>query len=45
MSRDKKTIGGQLRFILPSRIGEVETVDNVCHEFVISAINRLRRDV
>lgn len=44
MSRDKKSIGGKLRFILPSAIGEVETVDNVCHEFVISAINKLRRD-
>ena len=45
MSRDKKNIGGKLRFILPSAIGEVETVENVCHEFVISAINSLRRDV
>ena len=44
MSQDKKNIGGKLRFILPSAIGEVETVDNVCHEFVISAINKLRRD-
>mgnify|MGYP001298412492 FL=1 len=44
MSRDKKSIGGKLRFILPSTIGEVETVDNVCHEFVISAINKLCRD-
>ena len=44
MSQDKKNIGGKLRFILPSAIGEVETVDNVCHEFVVSAINRLRRD-
>ena len=44
MSRDKKNIGGKLRFILPSTIGEVETVDNVCPEFVISAINTLRRD-
>ena len=43
MSRDKKNVGGKLRFILPSTIGEVETVDNVCHEFVVSAINRLRR--
>ena len=43
MSRDKKNVGGRLRFILPSTIGEVETVDNVCHEFVVSAINRLRR--
>jgi len=44
MSRDKKSIGGNLRFILPSTIGEVETVDNVRHEFVSSAINSLRRD-
>jgi 3-dehydroquinate synthase len=43
MSRDKKNVGGKLRFILPSTIGKVETVDNVCHEFVVSAINRLRR--
>jgi 3-dehydroquinate synthase len=43
MSRDKKNVGGKLRFILPSTIGEVETVDNVCHDFVVSAINRLRR--
>jgi 3-dehydroquinate synthase len=43
MSRDKKNVGGKLRFILPNTIGEVETVDNVCHEFVVSAINRLRR--
>ena len=44
MSQDKKNIGGKLRFILPSAIGEVETVDNVCHEFVISVINKLCRD-
>jgi len=44
MSRDKKNIGGNLRFILPSTIGEVETVDNVRQELVTSAINSLRRD-
>ena len=44
MSRDKKSIGGKLRFILPSMIGKVETVDDVCHKSVISAINCLRRD-
>jgi 3-dehydroquinate synthase len=44
MSQDKKNIGGKMRFILPSAIGEVETVDNVCHEFVISVINKLCRD-
>ena len=44
MSRDKKSIGGKLRFILPSMIGKVETVDDVCHKSVISAINCIRRD-
>ena len=29
MGRDKKTIGGRLRFVLPSRIGHVELVDDV----------------
>ena len=29
MSRDKKTVGGRLRFVLPSRIGHVELVDGV----------------
>ena len=29
MSRDKKTVDGRLRFVLPSRIGHVELVDDV----------------
>ncbi len=29
MARDKKTLGGRLRFVLPSRIGHVELVDGV----------------
>lgn len=29
MSRDKKAVGGELRFVLPSRIGHVELVDGV----------------
>ena len=29
MARDKKTVAGQLRFILPTRIGHVELVDDV----------------
>jgi 3-dehydroquinate synthase len=29
MQRDKKTLGGQLRFVLPHRIGAVELVDGV----------------
>ncbi|HJN11936.1 MAG: 3-dehydroquinate synthase [Pirellulaceae bacterium] len=29
MQHDKKTVGGQLRFVLPSRIGHVELIDDV----------------
>jgi len=29
MGRDKKTVGGRLRFVLPSRIGHVELVDGM----------------
>jgi 3-dehydroquinate synthase len=29
MARDKKTVGGQLRFVLPTRIGHVELVDGI----------------
>ena len=29
MARDKKSLGGRLRFVLPSRIGAVELVGNV----------------
>ncbi|MBP3961026.1 3-dehydroquinate synthase [Gemmata sp. G18] len=29
MRRDKKAVGGQMRFILPTRIGEVKLFDNV----------------
>ena len=29
MARDKKTIGGRLRFVLPTRIGHVELVDGI----------------
>ncbi|MGI9178125.1 MAG: 3-dehydroquinate synthase [Pirellulales bacterium] len=34
MGRDKKTVGGKLRFVLPSRIGHVELVDGVPSEAV-----------
>ncbi len=34
MGRDKKTVGGQLRFVLPSRIGHVDLVDGVPVEAV-----------
>ncbi|MFN9954443.1 MAG: hypothetical protein ACK55I_15210 [bacterium] len=29
MGRDKKAVGGELRFVLPSRIGHVDVVDGV----------------
>lgn len=29
MRRDKKSIGGKLRFVLPTRLGHVELVDNI----------------
>ena len=29
MRRDKKAVGGQMRFILPTRIGEVKLFDGV----------------
>jgi 3-dehydroquinate synthase len=34
MQLDKKTLGGQLRFILPTRLGHVELVKNVPEEHV-----------
>jgi 3-dehydroquinate synthase len=34
MGRDKKTVGGRLRFVLPSRIGHVDLVDDVPVEAV-----------
>jgi 3-dehydroquinate synthase len=34
MRLDKKTVGGQLRFVLPDRIGHVELVDGVPEESV-----------
>ena len=34
MRLDKKTTGGQLRFVLPSRMGQVELVDDVPEELV-----------
>jgi len=38
MSRDKKTEHGRLRFVLPSRLGEVELVDGVEREDVLAAL-------
>jgi 3-dehydroquinate synthase len=38
MQRDKKTEHGQLRFVLPSRLGHVELVDGVPRPFVEKAL-------
>lgn len=42
--RDKKTIGGKLRFILPERIGEVVITDKVTEEMILRALGRLAGD-
>lgn len=34
MARDKKSLGGRLRFVLPSRLGHVELVDGVPEQLV-----------
>ena len=38
MRRDKKAVGGQMRFILPTRIGEVKLFDDVPEELVRSVL-------
>jgi len=40
MARDKKAIHGQLRFILPSRLGEVEMVEGVDPALVLELLAR-----
>ena len=39
MQRDKKTQYGRLRFVLPSRLGHVELVDDIPANLVTSAMN------
>lgn len=39
MARDKKTVGGVLRFVLPDRIGRVELVDGVPPETVLRILS------
>jgi len=34
MKRDKKAVGGRMRFILPTRIGEVQLIDDVPESLV-----------
>jgi len=38
MSRDKKAVGGRLRFVLPARIGRVDVVDDVPDALVRQAL-------
>jgi 3-dehydroquinate synthase len=38
MARDKKTVGGNLRFVLPDEIGHVKTMDHIDSILVTSAI-------
>ena len=38
MARDKKTVGGRLRFVLPDRIGRVELVQDVDPAAVTQAL-------
>ena len=40
MYLDKKTLGGKLRLILPTRIGEVVIQDNVEDRHVLEAISQ-----
>jgi 3-dehydroquinate synthase len=39
MRSDKKAVAGQLRFILPTRLGEVRLIDDVPADDVISVLN------
>ena len=39
MARDKKTVGGRLRFVLPTRIGHVELVDGIDPAIVRTILN------
>jgi 3-dehydroquinate synthase len=40
MYRDKKTLHGKLRFILPTRLGEVRTLDDIPEEQVREVLNQ-----
>jgi 3-dehydroquinate synthase len=39
MSHDKKAIGGKKRFVLPTRIGEVQVIDTVEQSLIKSSLN------
>lgn len=39
MLRDKKVLSGQLRLVLPTKIGHVEVIDNISQDIVLKSIN------
>ena len=39
MARDKKSLGGRLRFVLPDRVGHVELVDGIDPDLVRQALH------
>jgi len=43
MVNDKKSVGGKLKFVLPTKIGEVVITDDVSNEEISSALEFLRR--
>jgi 3-dehydroquinate synthase len=43
MKRDKKSIGGNIRFVLPCRIGEAKLVDRVESKLVMDSLAHLRK--
>lgn len=44
MLRDKKTLAGKLRLVLPTAIGKSEVVGGIAHDVVLSAILDCQRD-
>ena len=44
MARDKKTLNGQLRFVLPDRIGHVELVEDIDAKAASAAITVVRQN-
>ncbi len=43
LSSDKKAVGGEVHFVLPLRIGQVEVATGIPREAVVSALNEIRR--
>jgi 3-dehydroquinate synthase len=43
MKHDKKSIGREIRFVLPTRIGEAKTIDRVDSKLVVESLRYLRK--